>query len=279
MRQRESGAPRSGRPPPEVAAAVLSGPEAPTVGSSSHGKEQARQLAEAVAWGRIAIGVTAWSPRPCRYAPGSAVTSPGSPGPSSWPAPSGPADPRPRGRRDPRAAPRRPRPGLDGGVGPRRRRRRTRHASVLRQAPEVGAVAGALLGRRRRRLRPDRRPGGRLNRPGPKPQPPLVLLEGGVDRQRRGHHQAAQRFLQRAVDLHDVVVGGGEHRLGQALPGLRDPGDLGVGVVADREVPGPPVLGVDRADRCAAGLEGEADLAEHVLLERPGRSPGRCRPG
>src|SRR5690606_2960714 len=94
-----------------------------------------------------------------------------------------------------------------------------------------------------------------------------VLLQGGVDAERGGHDELAQRIGEGPVHLDDVVVRGGEHRLRQPLPGLGDPGDLLVGVVADREVPGPPVLGVDRAERAPAGLEGEADLPEHVLLD------------
>ena len=44
-------------------------------------------------------------------------------------------------------------------------------------------------------------------------------------------HQAGQRFGQPLVHLDDVVVRGGEHRPGQALPLLGDPGDLGPGGV------------------------------------------------
>ncbi|SQD95057.1 hypothetical protein FMEAI12_2910020 [Parafrankia sp. Ea1.12] len=69
------------------------------------------------------------------------------------------------------------------------------------------------------------------------------------------------------MQLHHVVVGRGEHRPGQALPGLGHPGDLGVVLVDDREVPRPPVLGLDHSDVRAAGLQPEPDLAEHVLLD------------
>ncbi|SNQ46052.1 hypothetical protein FRACA_1230008 [Frankia canadensis] len=68
------------------------------------------------------------------------------------------------------------------------------------------------------------------------------------------------------MQLDDVVVRRGEHRLHEALPGLGDPGDLGLGVVDDGEVPRPPVLGLDRPDGGTAGLQVEPDLAEHVLL-------------
>jgi hypothetical protein len=48
------------------------------------------------------------------------------------------------------------------------------------------------------------------------------------------------------MELDDVVVGRGEERLGDALEGLRDAGDLLAGGVLDAEVPGAPVLGLDR---------------------------------
>ena len=75
-------------------------------------------------------------------------------------------------------------------------------------------------------------------------------------------HQAVQRLRQRLVDLDDVVVGRREHRLGQALPGLRDAGDLAAGLVLDVEVPGAPVLAVERAD---------------LLAARPRARTGSCR--
>src|SRR5262245_29349500 len=94
-----------------------------------------------------------------------------------------------------------------------------------------------------------------------------VLLERRVDREGGGHHQAAQRLVEGTVDLHHVVVGRGEHGLGEALPRLGDAGDLGAGVVLDVELPGPPVLAVDHAPGATAGLQREADLADHVLLD------------
>src|SRR4029453_4608892 len=96
---------------------------------------------------------------------------------------------------------------------------------------------------------------------------PRILLEGGVDAQGGGDHQAAEGILERTMDLHHVVVGRREQRLGEALPRFGDAGDLDAGVIPDVEVPRPQVLGVDRPPGVAARLEREADLADGVLLD------------
>jgi len=75
-----------------------------------------------------------------------------------------------------------------------------------------------------------------------------------------------QRLRQLLVDLHHIVVCLGEHGLGPALPGLGDAGDLATAGVLDVEVPGAPVLAVERADLLPSGLECETNLAHHVLL-------------
>src|SRR5918996_2710216 len=93
-----------------------------------------------------------------------------------------------------------------------------------------------------------------------------ILLQGGVNSESSGYHQAAEGALQSPLDLNDVIVSGGEQSLCQALPGLGDPGDLRSRAVLDVEVPGSPVLGIDRAQRLAAGFQGEADLPNDVLL-------------
>ena len=98
----------------------------------------------------------------------------------------------------------------------------------------------------RERGRDRRRPSGSA-------EAAAVLLERGVDRERRRPPRASAAALERAVDLHHVVVGRGEHGLGQALPRLGDAGDLVALRVGDGEVPGPPVLGVDRS-RASAPL-------------------------
>ena len=90
----------------------------------------------------------------------------------------------------------------------------------------------------------------------------VVLLERRVDGERGGDHHAGQRLRQPEVHQDDVAVGRREQRPGQPLPLLRDAGDLDAGRVGDREVPGPPVLGLDRPDELARS--------------RPGRS-GSCR--
>ena len=69
------------------------------------------------------------------------------------------------------------------------------------------------------------------------------------------------------MNLQHVVVGGGEHGLGQPLPRLGDTCDLVAGGILEVEVPGPPVLTVERPDRLPTRFEGEADLADHVLLD------------
>ena len=43
------------------------------------------------------------------------------------------------------------------------------------------------------------------------------------------------------MDLHDVVVGGGEHGFGEAFPGFRDPGHFGTGGILDPEIQMLPV--------------------------------------
>ncbi len=105
-----------------------------------------------------------------------------------------------------------------------------------------------------------------------------VLLERGVDGERRRDDHAGQRLGEPDVHQDDVAVGGGEHRPRQPLPLLRDPGNLGARRVGDREIPGPPVLRLDRADHLTTGDQVEADLAEdvglHDLAERGAVGPG-----
>src|SRR3954466_6366717 len=108
---------------------------------------------------------------------------------------------------------------------------------------------------------------GRHARPGDSSvEAAVVLLERRVDREGRGDHHAGQRLREPVVHQDDVAVGGGEQRPRQPLPLLRDAGDLDPGRIGDREVPRPPVLRLDGADRPAVGHQVEADPPEDVGL-------------
>ena len=88
-----------------------------------------------------------------------------------------------------------------------RRPRRARHRSADREpsvqpATSVRSLATCWSRRRRREQR--------------QPSPRASCLSAVSTLTAEATHEAAQRLLERPVDLHDVVVGGGEHRPGPA---------------------------------------------------------------
>jgi len=68
------------------------------------------------------------------------------------------------------------------------------------------------------------------------------------------------------VDLYDIVVGSSEGSFEHAFERLGYASNLSAVGVLNVEVPGPPVLSVDRPDLGTARDQAKANLAECVLL-------------
>ena len=68
------------------------------------------------------------------------------------------------------------------------------------------------------------------------------------------------------MNRHHIVVGSGERGLQYALECFGDAGDLGAVRVLDVEVPGSPILGIDRSHLDTTDVQTKLDLAQRVLL-------------